>query len=84
MNLFPGYQDDVFKNNGITSPRQYLIYNDKTDKFRPFVPISNKSTTDTSSKKRNHDREIKLTEELSNEIIFEDLTRWYPIWNMPF
>ena len=79
-----GYQNDVFENNGGGSTRQYLIYNDKSDKFYPFVPMSDKST-DTSSKKRNHDQEIRLMEELSDEIMFEkDLSRWYPIWNIPF
>jgi len=61
-----------------------LIYNDKTDKFYPFVPISDKSY-DTSSKVRNHSQEIKMMEELSDEIMFEkDLSKWYPIWNIPF
>ncbi|WP_458720355.1 PspA-associated protein PspAB [Candidatus Nitrosocosmicus sp. R] len=79
-----GYQNDGFKNNGSGSNRQYLIYNDKSDKFYPFVPISDKSH-DTNLKKRNHDQEIKLMEELSNEIIFEkDLSKWFPVWNIPF
>lgn len=79
-----GYQNDTVKNNGMGSKQQYLIYNDKTDKFYPFVPI-NENSSDTGSRKRNHDQEIKLMEELSNEIMFEkDLSRWYPIWNIPF
>ena len=79
-----GYQNDNFKNNGVGSTRQYLIYNDKTNKFYPFVPL-NDSSSDTISKNRNHDQEIKLMEELSTEIMFEkDLSKWYPIWNIPF
>jgi len=79
-----GYQNDNFKNNGVGSKRQYLIYNDKTNKFYPFVPL-NDSSSDTISKNRNHDQEIKLMEELSTEIMFEkDLSKWYPIWNIPF
>jgi hypothetical protein len=79
-----GYRNDTSKNNNIGSSRQYLIYNDKTDKFYPFVPTSDKFS-DTSSRKRNHDQEIKLMEELAGEIMFEkDLSRWYPIWNIPF
>lgn len=79
-----GYQHDSFKNNGMGSTRQYLIYNDKTNKFYPFVPI-NEDPSDTTSKKRNHDQEIKLMEELSTEIMFEKhLSKWYPLWNIPF
>ena len=79
-----GYQNDDFKNNGMGSTGQYLIYNDKSDKFYPFVPLNDKSL-DTSSKKRNHDQEVKLMEELSNVIMFEkDMSQWYPIWNIPF
>ena len=79
-----GYRNDTLKNNDIISTQQYLIYNDKTDKFYPFVPTSDKSH-DTSSKVRNHNQEIKLMEELSDEIMFEkDLSKWYPIWNIPF
>ena len=79
-----GYQNDNFKNNGVGSKRQYLIYNDKTNKFYPFVPL-NDSSSDTISKNRNHDQEIKLMEELSTEIAFEkDLSKWYPLWNIPF
>ena len=79
-----GYQNDNIKNNGVGSTRQYLIYNDKINKFYPFVPL-NDNSSDTISKNRNHDQEIKLMEELSTEIAFEkDLSKWYPLWNIPF
>ncbi len=79
-----GYQNDTINQNINSSTQQYLIYNDKTDKFYPFVPINDKSH-DPGSKKRNHDQEIRLMEELSDEINFDkDLSRWYPIWNIPY
>jgi len=83
LNLLPDIKMTL-KNNGSGSAQQYLIYNDKTDKFYPFVSI-NEKLPDTNLQKRNHDQEIKLMEELSDEIIFEkDLSLWYPIWNIPF
>lgn len=80
-----GYRNDGFENNGMGSTKQYLIYNDKTNKFYPFVPVKNDISSSTTSKNRNHNQEIKIMEELSTEIMFEkDLSRWYPIWNIPF
>lgn len=80
-----GYGDYSDKSSEIESTSsQYLIYNDKTDKFYPFVPIGN-TTLDPNLKKRNHPQEIKLMDELSNEIRIEkDLSVWFPIWNIPF
>ena len=59
---------------------EYLIYNYKIDKFYPFVPINEQQ------KQRNHSEEIKIMSALIDEkkLPFEkDMSRWYPIWNIP-
>jgi len=62
---------------------QYLIYNYKIDKFYPFVPIT--SNFGSNEKRRNHDQEMKIQNEISETIkIEEKLSMWYPIWNIPF
>ena len=62
---------------------QYLIYNYKSDNFYPFVPTGTKSQN--GKRKRDNQMEVKIMKEISNEIPFEeDLSRWYPIWNIPF
>lgn len=65
-------------NNGTTN--EYLIYNYKLDKFYPFVPINEQQ------KQRNHSEELKIMSALidEKELPFEkDMSRWYPIWNIP-
>ena len=60
---------------------QYLIYNYKTDNFYPFVPALSKINDE---RRRDNNLELKIMEEISNEIPFEkDLSLWYPIWNIP-
>ena len=59
---------------------EYLIYNYKIDKFYPFVPINEQQ------KQRNHSEELKIMSALIDEkkLPFEkDMSRWYPIWNIP-
>ena len=59
---------------------EYLIYNYKIDKFYPFVPINEQQ------KQRNHSEELKIMSALMDEkkLPFEkDMSRWYPIWNIP-
>jgi hypothetical protein len=61
----------------------YLIYNYKSDKFYPFVPIERRGAAE-GQKRRNNEEEIKIMEVISNEIPFEkDLSLWYPIWDLP-
>ncbi|MDR4511512.1 MAG: hypothetical protein MRJ93_07385 [Nitrososphaeraceae archaeon] len=61
---------------------QYLIYNYKRDNFYPFVPAIPKID---DKRKRDNNMEVKIMEEISNDIPFEkDLSQWYPIWNIPF
>lgn len=59
---------------------EYLIYNYKIDKFYPFVPINEQQ------KQMNHSEELKIMSALIDEkkLPFEkDMSRWYPIWNIP-
>ena len=75
-----GYDES---NIGDLQNYQYLIYNYKIDKFYPFVPITSNLTN--HEKRRNHDQEIKIMNQISDTIkIEEKLSLWYPIWNIPF
>jgi hypothetical protein len=57
---------------------QYLIYNYKSNKFYPFVPLFGKKNRDTES-------EMRIMATLQNEIPFEkDMAMWYPLWDLPF
>ncbi len=71
-------------NNNNTS--QFLIYNYKTDKFYPFVPLSlPKGVENGSDKKRNYEQEMKIMSQIKDEIPCEkEASLWYPIWNIPF
>ena len=54
----------------------YFIYNFKRGAFYPFVP--------SGDKQRNSERELRLKAQLSTELPFEeDLTRWFPLWEIP-
>ena len=60
--------------NGST---QYLIYNYKSNKFYPFVPFGQKT--------RNSENEMKIMATIVDEVPFEqDMTLWYPLWDLPF
>ncbi|HJT83740.1 MAG TPA: hypothetical protein VJ697_04595 [Nitrososphaeraceae archaeon] len=75
-----GYDES---NRGDLQNYQYLIYNYKIDKFYPFVPITSNLTN--HEKRRNHDQEMKIMNQISDTIkIEEKLSLWYPIWNIPF
>jgi hypothetical protein len=57
---------------------QYLIYNYKLDKFYPFVPVNEQQ------KRRNHGEELEIMSAIADELPFEkELSKWYPIWNIP-
>lgn len=60
----------------------YLIYNYKTNNFYPYIPLiennNNKHQRDTTS-------ELQTLSILKNLIEVEtDITRWYPIYDIPF
>ena len=65
------------KNNSKNSA-WYLIYNYKSNKFYPFVPLSGNKSRDTEN-------EMRLMATLQEEIPLEkDMSMWYPIWDLPF
>jgi hypothetical protein len=64
-------------NDGTVS--QYLIYSYKLDKFYPFVPVNQQQ------RRRNHNAELKIMSAIADdELPFEEeMSKWYPIWNIP-
>jgi hypothetical protein len=55
----------------------YFIYNFKRGAFYPFVPAK-------GDKQRDSERELRLKAQLGAELPFEeDLTRWFPLWEIP-
>jgi hypothetical protein len=70
----PAITENISNNNSTS----YLIYNYKSNKFYPFVPLFCNKTRDTES-------EMRLMATLQEEIPFEkDMSLWYPIWDLPF
>ena len=75
-----GYGDRVlaavfaFEENG---KEIYLIYNYKRGGFYPFVPAP-------GEKQRDSERELRLKAGLGAEVPWEeDMTRWFPLWEIP-
>jgi hypothetical protein len=55
----------------------YFIYNFKRGAYYPFVPAS-------GDKARDNERELRLKSQLGNELPFEeDMSRWFPLWEIP-
>jgi hypothetical protein len=55
----------------------YFIYNFKRGGFYPFVPAP-------GDKQRDSERELRLKAQLGQELPFEeDMTRWFPLWEIP-
>jgi hypothetical protein len=55
----------------------YFIYNFKRGAFYPFVPAK-------GDKQRHSERELRLKAQLGSELPFEeDMTRWFPLWEIP-
>jgi len=54
----------------------FLIYNFKRGSFYPFVPSGEKS--------RDSERELRLKAQIGGELpIEEDMSRWFPLWEIP-
>src|SRR5215211_2191262 len=75
-----GYGDRVlaavfaFEENGKPI---YLIYNFKRGGFYPFVPAP-------GEKQRDSERELRLKAQIGPDLPFEeDMTRWFPLWEIP-
>jgi hypothetical protein len=55
----------------------YFIYNFKRGAYYPFVPKGGKE-------QRDNERELQLKAQLGRELpMEEDLTRWFPLWEIP-
>lgn len=56
--------------------RLYLIYNYKSKRFYPFAPIGNKG--------RDNNLEMLVYSIVKDELSMDnDISKWYPIWDMP-
>ncbi|HTW97196.1 MAG TPA: hypothetical protein VMD59_00380 [Acidimicrobiales bacterium] len=54
----------------------YLVYLYKRGTFYPFVPIG--------GERRDSEAELRLQQELAGDLPIEpDLSRWFPVWNLP-
>lgn len=57
--------------------RLYFIYNFKRGAYYPFVPAK-------GEKQRDSERELRLKAQLERELPFEaEVTRWFPLWEIP-
>ena len=64
----------AFEENG---RRLYLIYNFKRGAFYPFVPAP-------GDKQRDNEREMRLKAQIGGEVPIEpEMTRWFPLWEIP-
>ena len=55
----------------------YFIYNFKRGAYYPFVPAP-------GDKARDSERELRLKAQVGHELPFEeDMTRWFPLWEIP-
>lgn len=67
-----------FYNERDNNQSSFLVYDYKSNKFYPFVPVDHKRKT------RNTTEEIKIMETIVDEIPFEkDRDLWHPLWNLP-
>ncbi len=79
-----GFSDQIiaaafqFYNGRDNNQSSFLIYDYKSNKFYPFVPVDHKRKT------RNTTEEMKIMETIADEIPFEkDRDLWQPLWNIP-
>jgi hypothetical protein len=57
--------------------RLYFIYNFKRGAFYPFVPAP-------GEQQRDNEREMRLSAQVGKELPIEpELTRWFPLWQIP-
>jgi hypothetical protein len=55
----------------------YFIYNFKRGMYYPFVPAP-------GDKQRNNERELQLQAQIGQDLPIEpELTRWFPLWEIP-
>lgn len=74
------YIEDNIKNYINNDKNLYLIYNYKTGKFYPYIP-----SFENDIQKRDTTREMQTLSILKNLVSVEiDITKWYPIKDIPF
>jgi hypothetical protein len=67
-----------FYNERDNNQSSFLVYDYKSNKFYPFVPVSHKRKT------RNTTEEMRILETMADEMPFEkDKDLWHPLWNLP-
>ncbi|MGH2837114.1 MAG: PspA-associated protein PspAB [Thermoleophilaceae bacterium] len=67
----------VFAFGGGDAKPTYFIYNYKRGKFYPFVPAK-------GEQQRDSEHELRLKAQLDKELPIEpELTRWFPLWEIP-
>jgi hypothetical protein len=79
--VFPfekGASDSASMPNPSRGKRVYFIYNYKRGAFYPFVPSG-------GAQQRDNEAELRLKAQLADEgIPFEaEMTRWFPLWDLP-
>lgn len=79
-----GFSDQIiatafqFYNERDNNQSSFIVYDYKSNKFYPFVPV------DHTRKTRNNTEEIKIMETIADEIPFEkDRDLWHPLWDLP-
>jgi PspAB-like protein len=79
-----GFSDQIiatafqFYNERDNNQSSFIVYDYKSNKFYPFVPV------DHTRKTRNNTEEMKIMETIADEIPFEkDRDLWHPLWDLP-
>src|SRR5207302_7750499 len=68
----------VFGFAGPRDPKIYFIYNFKRGYWYPFVPAD-------GAESRATERELQIKAQIGVELPIEpELTRWFPLWGIPF
>ena len=67
-----------FYNERDNNQRSFLVYDYKSNKFYPFIPLNHKRKT------RDTTEEVRIMETMVDEMPFEkDKELWRPLWNLP-
>ena len=67
-----------FYNERDNNQSSFLVYDYKSNKFYPFIPLNHKRKT------RDTTEEMRIMETMADEMPFEkDKDLWYPLWNLP-
>jgi hypothetical protein len=79
-----GFSDQIiatafqFYNERDNNQSSFIVYDYKSNKFYPFVPV------DHTRKTRNNTEEMKIMETIADELPIEkDQDLWHPLWDLP-